>query len=157
MKGKFIINNRTIELEFESRSTLLDVLRNEDFIEVKKGCGEGICGSCLVLLEGKPVNACQVLAGSVLDKKITTTAGLGDIHNPHPIHEAFVEAGAIQCGFCSPAMILATYALLTTNSNPTDQEIVKALDGNLCRCTGYVKIIQAVKLAAQRMSDHDNI
>ena len=98
-----------------------------------------------------PVPSCQVLAASVLEKNITTIKGLGNQHKPNIIQKAFSEAGAVQCGFCTPGMILATYALLKQNSNPTEEEIKRSLDGNLCRCTGYVKIIDAVKLAAERI------
>jgi len=155
MKGRFIINKRETCVDFDSRATLLDVLREQGFAEVKKGCGEGLCGSCLVLLGGTLVNSCQVLAATAQNQEITTVQGVGNIHSPHPIQQAFVEAGAVQCGFCTPGMVLATYALLSSGKQPSETEILEALDGNLCRCTGYVKIIDAVKLAAQRMADHD--
>ena len=154
MKGVFVINGIEKELSFDSRATLLTVLRDNGHMEVKEGCDAGECGACLVLLDGKPVNSCQALAGSAIGKKILTVEGIGDIHSPHPIQEAFVDAGAVQCGFCTPAMVLATYCLLQDNPDPTDEEIKCALDGNLCRCTGYVKIIDAVKLAAKRMNEN---
>jgi len=154
MKGVFKINGREREVVFHADETLLRVLRACGHTEVKEGCGEGQCGSCLVILNGKLVNSCQVLAASVIDAEITTVKGLGDIHNPHPIQAAFVDAGAVQCGFCTPGMVMATYYLLTRTPDPGEQEIRKALDGNLCRCTGYVKIIDAVRLAATRMRDH---
>ncbi|MBN2384944.1 (2Fe-2S)-binding protein [bacterium] len=155
MESNFIINERPVVLDFDPRATLLDTLRAHGYTEVKKGCAEGMCGSCLVLLEDKPVNACQVLTATIVGQRITTIAGLGDIHHPHLIQQAFVETGAVQCGFCTPGMVLASYALLTANTSPTEAEICAALDGNLCRCTGYVKIIEAVKLAARRMAEHD--
>ncbi len=151
MKGSFIINGKKITLCFSSRTRLLSLLRANGFTEVKEGCREGQCGSCVVLLDEKLVNSCQVLAGSAMERNITTVRGLGDIHSPHPIQKAFVQAGAIQCGFCTPGMILAAYNLLSRNPDPQEAEIRSALDGNLCRCTGYVKIIDAVKLAAKSM------
>ncbi|MGE5440750.1 MAG: (2Fe-2S)-binding protein, partial [Bacteroidota bacterium] len=127
----------------------LNVLRNNDYTEVKCGCTEGECGACLVLLDDKPVNSCQVLAMSVRDKKIKTVKGIGTIHLPHLIQKAFVEAGADQCGFCSPGLIIASYSILKeTDNKPTKEDIKHGLDGNLCRCTGYVKIVEAVEKAA---------
>jgi carbon-monoxide dehydrogenase small subunit len=151
MEGEFIINGRKVRISFQSDTTLLTVLRENGYKEVKEGCREGQCGSCVILLDGKLVNSCQVFAASAMGKKIMTVRGLGDLHDTHPIQTAFVDAGAVQCGFCTPGMILATYYLLGKNPNPNDDEIKRALDGNLCRCTGYVKIIEAVKLAARRM------
>jgi aerobic-type carbon monoxide dehydrogenase small subunit (CoxS/CutS family) len=151
MTAAFSINGRTRETTLRGDELLLDVLRSLGHTEVKEGCREGACGSCLVLLDGVLVNSCQVLAASAAGAEITTVKGLGTIHDPHPIQEAFVEAAAVQCGFCTPGMVLAAYALLKRNPHPGDEEIRKALDGNLCRCTGYVKIIEAVKLAAERM------
>jgi len=155
MKGSFIVNGKKEEWSFAPDAVLLDVLRNNGHTEVHRGCGEGECGACAVILEGRLVNSCQVFAASAAGQKITTVAGIGSIHSPHPIQQAFVETGAIQCGFCTPAMILAVFCLLQKTPNPTDEEIRKALDGNLCRCTGYVKIIEAVRLAARRMSSNE--
>jgi len=151
MKGEFVVNGKRVRCTFSTDVTLLDLLRSEGFTEVKEGCREGQCGCCVVLLEGKLVNSCQVFAASAMGKEITTVKGLGNLHSPHPLQTAFVEAGAVQCGFCTPGMILAAYALLKENPDPNDEEIIQALDGNLCRCTGYVKIIQAVKRGARRM------
>ncbi|MGE5353450.1 MAG: (2Fe-2S)-binding protein [Acidobacteriota bacterium] len=149
MKISFNINSRLSELELKPNETLLNVLRNNDYTEVKCGCNEGECGACLVLLDDKPVNSCQVLAMSVRDKKIKTVKGIGTIHLPHLIQKAFVEAGADQCGFCSPGMIIASYSILKeTDNKPTKEDIKHGLDGNLCRCTGYVKIVEAVEKAA---------
>ncbi|MCU7491260.1 MAG: (2Fe-2S)-binding protein [Ignavibacteria bacterium] len=149
MKIPFNINSRVIDLELKPNETLLSVLRNNDYTEVKCGCNEGECGACLVLLNDKPVNSCQVLAMSVRDKKIKTVKGIGTIHLPHLIQKAFVEAGADQCGFCSPGMIIASYSILKeTDNKPTKEDIKRGLDGNLCRCTGYVKIVEAVEKAA---------
>jgi carbon-monoxide dehydrogenase small subunit len=155
MKGTFFVNGRAKEWSFVPEATLLDVLRANGHSEVHRGCDEGVCGTCSVLLEGVLVNSCQVFAASVMEKEIETVAGIGTIHEPHPLQKAFVESGAVQCGFCTPAMILAALALLRKNPNPNDKEILSALDGNSCRCTGYVKIIEAVRLAARRMSSHD--
>jgi aerobic-type carbon monoxide dehydrogenase small subunit (CoxS/CutS family) len=151
MDGEFIVNGERLKVSFRPAATLLDILRREGHTEVKEGCREGQCGSCVILLKGRLVNSCQVLAASAMGKEITTVKGLGSLHAPHPIQTAFVEAGAVQCGFCTPGMILASYSLLKKNQNPDEEEIRKALDGNLCRCTGYVKIVDAIKLAARRM------
>jgi len=147
----FTINSKKRELQLQPNATLLNVLRNNGFTEVKSGCDEGECGACLVLLDGKPVSSCQVLAMSVRSKKITTVKGIGTLHSPHIIQKAFARGGADQCGFCSPGMVLAAYSLLQKNPNPTREEISEGLDGNLCRCTGYVKIVEAVHEAASQL------
>ncbi len=151
MKLPFKVNNKSKELEILPNETLLHVLRNNNFTEVKCGCNEGECGSCTVLLDGKPVNSCQVLAMSVQEKEITTVKGIGTLYTPHLLQKSFVAAGADQCGFCSPGMVLASYSLLKENPNPSRDEILVALDGNLCRCTGYVKIVDAVELTARKL------
>lgn len=151
MERTFTVNGEQRTFRFEPHETLLTVLRNNGFTEVKSGCGEGSCGACLVLLDGRLVNSCQVFAATAAGKKITTVQGIGTIHRPHPIQEAFSDTGAVQCGFCTPGMVLASYYLLQHNPDPSDEEIKTALDGNLCRCTGYTKIIEAVGLAAKRM------
>ena len=148
MRQVFNINSAEKELVLNPGDTLLQTLRDNGYTEVKCGCSEGECGACLVLVEDLPVNSCQVFAMSVKDKKITTVKGIGTIYHPHKIQKAFVEAGADQCGFCTPGMVIASYALLKKNPKPAKQEIKEALDGNLCRCTGYVKIIDAVEKAA---------
>ncbi len=152
MEGVVNLNGADTLLRFAPDSTLLKALRENGFTEAKEGCGEGQCGACLVLLDGRIVNSCQVFAATALGKEIVTVKGLGDIHAPHAIQLAFVETGAVQCGFCTPGMILATFALLQEHPDPSENEIKGALNGNLCRCTGYEKIIDAVKLAAQKMS-----
>jgi len=150
MKISFNVNSQIKVLELRPNETLLSVLRNNDYTEVKCGCSEGECGACLVLLDEKPVNSCQVLAMSVRDKKIKTVKGIGTLYLPHLIQKAFVEAGADQCGFCSPGMVVASYSILKeTNNKPTKEDIMRGLDGNLCRCTGYVKIVEAVANAAK--------
>ena len=155
MIGNFIINGEKKEISFHSSDLLLTLLRDNGFTEVKEGCRQGDCGACLVLLAGKAVNSCQVLAASAMDMEITTVKGLGTIHEPHIIQRAFVETGAVQCGFCTPGMIIAAYALLKKNPTPDEEEIKKGLDGNLCRCTGYEKIIDAVKLASKRIGQNE--
>jgi len=149
MIARFTINGASRELELQPNETLLNMLRNNGFTEVKSGCQEGECGSCLVLLDEKPVNSCQVLAMSVQRRKIRTVKGIGTLQAPHVIQKAFAERGADQCGFCSPGMVISAYSLLQHNPNPTREEVTEALDGNLCRCTGYVKIIEAVEYAAE--------
>jgi aerobic-type carbon monoxide dehydrogenase small subunit (CoxS/CutS family) len=147
------INGRTHAILLDSNTTLLTALRDLGYTDVKNGCEQGECGACAVLLDGEPLNSCMVLAHQADGGQITTNAGLGTLDRPHPIQEAFADAGAIQCGFCTSGMIVATKALLDRNPNPTDAEIRDALSGNLCRCTGYGQIISAVRLAAERLSD----
>ncbi len=151
MKGDFVINDIEYEVDFRGDVTLLELLRETDHTEVKIGCKTGECGACVVLLNGELVNSCQVLAGSCIGAEITTVKGIGDLHDPHPIQQALVDAGAVQCGYCTPGIVLATYVLLKETPNPTKDDIKRALDGNLCRCTGYVKIIEGVRLAAERI------
>ena len=134
---------------------LLDVMRDQfGCTGAKDACGEGECGACTVLLDGKAVNACLLLAVEAHGKKITTIEGLSNGDRLHPLQEAFVEGGAIQCGFCTPGMILSAKALLDEIQNPSEEEIREALSGNLCRCSGYVKIVKAVQRAAQAMGLH---
>jgi len=127
---------------------LLDVLRREGYFSVKEGCHQGSCGACVVLLDGKPVNSCLVFAARCEGHEITTIEGLGTPQNPHILQKAFVDSGAVQCGYCTPGMILSAKALLDKNFEPGEEDIKLALDGNLCRCTGYVRIINAVKKAS---------
>lgn len=153
MNAEFSINGRARALEFDGADTLLTVLRAAGYTEVKQGCAHGECGSCLVLLDGEPVNACQVFAATAAGREITTSRGLTPDGSPHPIHHAFADTGAVQCGFCTPGMVVAAYALLGKRSEPTDAEIAEALSGNICRCTGYVKTVEAVRLAAERLTE----
>jgi len=154
MNGTITVNGSSVSIEFEPMATLLDVLRSCGHTEVKRGCSSGECGTCIVLLDGILVNSCQVLMATAVEKEVTTTSGLEKDGSPHPIHEAFADAGAVQCGYCTPGMVMATHALLADNPAPTEDEIREGLVGNLCRCTGYVKVIEGVKLAAQRMADN---
>ena len=151
VREMFKINGRETELEFATGETLLTALRNGGFTEVKNGCSEGQCGACMVQLDGKPVNSCQVLAMSAKGRTITTSKGVGNYANVSAIQDAYVEAGAVQCGFCIPGFIVTTDALLRENPQPTEAEIRAYLNGNLCRCTGYVKIVEAVQLAARKL------
>ncbi|MBI4350510.1 MAG: (2Fe-2S)-binding protein [Elusimicrobia bacterium] len=145
------VNGEKKELSVRNAESLLDALRRHGWKGAKKGCDTGDCGSCAVLLNGKPVLGCLVPAVAAHGGEITTIEGLGSVHNPHPLQQAFVEAGAVQCGFCIPGMILSSKYLLDRIPDPTEAEIRKALDGNLCRCTGYVKQVEAVKNAAKRL------
>jgi len=131
---------------------LLDVLR-EDFglTGTKYGCGEGRCGACTVLMDGQPARSCVLPVAEVDKKAITTIEGLAQGDSLHPVQEAFLEEGAMQCGYCTSGMILSAVALLRENPNPTDEQIVEGMDGNICRCNGYVKITNAVRRAAKKM------
>jgi carbon-monoxide dehydrogenase small subunit len=152
----FKVNGIEKNFNFAPDETLLKVLRDNGYTEVHNGCETGECGSCVVILNGKTVNSCMVLAASAKEGEIMTVRALGDVHNPHPIQRAFAESGAVQCGFCTPGQILSAYTLLTATPSPSEDEIKQALDGNICRCTGYKKIIEAVKLSALRMKEkHD--
>ena len=145
------INGEVKSLEIESGEMLLDVLRREGYRGAKVGCREGFCGACTVLLDGRPVNSCMVFAARAAGKSITTIEGLGEPGRLHPIQEAFLEAGAVQCGYCVPGAVLSAKALLDRDPRPADADIRSALDGNLCRCTGYKKQIEAVRLAAVKL------
>lgn len=147
----FNVNGVRCTLETTPQTTLLQLLRENLYLTgTKCGCNEGECGACTVLLEGAPVSACLILAGKLEGRSITTIEGLAAPDGTlHPVQRAFIECGALQCGFCTPGMILSAYALLQSNFAPTDEEIRFALSGNLCRCTGYAKIFDAVRQAAE--------
>lgn len=152
------VNGRTHEVEVEPRERLLDVLRYKlGYTGTKEGCSTGECGACTVLLDGKPVNSCLVLAVSANGKHITTVEGIAKDGKLHPIQWAFVEHGAVQCGFCTPGFIVNAYALLEENRNPDLETIRNWLAGNLCRCTGYQKIIKAVLAAAETMRQEKQV
>ncbi len=139
------VNGEEYSLEVKPNRTLVDVLREDlSLTGTKKGCGAGKCGSCTVLMNGNPVNACLILAPQADASEILTIEGLAQ-EQPHPLQTAFVKKGAVQCGYCTPGMIVTAKALLDVNPHPEESEIKKALAGNLCRCTGYTKIIEAVK------------
>jgi carbon-monoxide dehydrogenase small subunit len=156
-KISFVLNNQPVSLEVEPHWTLLRIIRQElGLTGTKEGCGEGECGSCTVLLEGKAVNACLILAMNVEGKAVTTIEGIAKNGQLHPLQESFVERGAIQCGFCSPGMILSAKALLDRQPSPTEEQIRFEMAGNLCRCTGYAKIVEAIQAAAEVMhGDND--
>jgi aerobic-type carbon monoxide dehydrogenase small subunit (CoxS/CutS family) len=146
------VNGDWKEASVQPETTLLEVLRETwGLTGAKRGCDEGDCGACTVLLDGKPVNSCLILAIRVEGREITTIEGLGDEDRLHPLQSAFIHHGALQCGFCGPGMILSAKALLDSNPNPTEAEIRQALAGNICRCTGYSKIIEAVQTASRMM------
>ena len=147
------VNGEDYEVFIEPWKSLADVLRDElNLTGVKIGCNEGQCGSCTVLIDGKPVKSCLVLAPMVNGKEILTIEGLAKDGRLHPLQEAFIKHFAVQCGFCTPGFILAAKGLLDENPDPTEEEVRKWLAGNLCRCTGYVKIIEAVLAAAESRS-----
>jgi carbon-monoxide dehydrogenase small subunit len=142
------VNNNLHEVMVSPRDLLVDVLRNQlGLIGSKKGCGHGDCGTCTVLVDDKAILSCITLAIGCQGKKITTIEGIEDQGKLHPIQQAFVDYGAIQCGFCTPGMVISAKALLDKNPDPTQDDIKRGLSGNLCRCTGYVKIIEAVQAA----------
>ena len=144
------VNGEEYEVVVTPNQTLLEVLRDDLYLTgTKEGCGEGACGTCTVLLDGKPVRSCLTLAIEVQGRETTTIEGLAPMGELHPVQKAFVEYGAIQCGFCAPGMILTAKALLDENPNPTEQEARQAISGNVCRCTGYAKIVEAMLKAAE--------
>ncbi len=147
------VNREKYSMTVPVNRTLLQVLREDlSLMGTKYGCGTGECGSCTVLMDGAPILGCLTLAAMVNHKQITTIEGLEEEGVLHPIQDAFVEKSAAQCGFCTPGMILKSKALLEKNPNPTTEEITNHLEGNICRCTGYVKIIEAVEYAAGQMN-----
>jgi len=150
---KVTVNGESYQMEVPVHRTLLDFLRQDlELMGTKSGCETGDCGACTVLLNGKPVNSCLVLAVETDGKEVLTVEGLAQGLELHPLQEAFVEHGAIQCGYCTPGILLSAKALLDEIPRPTEDEIKEALAGNLCRCTGYYSIIKAVMAAAQRMN-----
>ena len=151
MKVRFILNGRPAEVDAPPLSRLLDVLRGPLALTgTKEGCGEGECGACTVLLDGEPVNACLVPIGPCEGRDVVTVEGLGSPAHLSPLQEAFVEAGGTQCGICTPGMLLSAEVLLRRNDDPNDAEIREAVAGNVCRCTGYQRIVESVKEAARR-------
>lgn len=158
IKVSFILNGKPVEAFTKHNRTLCDFLHDDmRMISVKKGCGTGNCGSCTIIMDNKPVTSCTMLTLQANGREIITLEGLGTPEKPHPIQEAFVKFNAIQCGFCIPGMMLTAVCLLRENPNPSDEEIKKALSGNICRCTGYVEQIQAIKEAARLLSSKDKV
>jgi carbon-monoxide dehydrogenase small subunit len=145
------VNGRSHAVALAPNVTLLQALRDLGYTDVKNGCEKGDCGACAILLNGRAVNSCLVLAWQAEGAAIVTNSGLGTLEQPHPLQEAFADYGAVQCGYCTPGMIIAAKALLDENPAPTEREIRNAISGNLCRCTGYGQIVQAIQIAAAKM------
>lgn len=151
MKIDVTINGVATCLEAPGNAVLLDVLRRNGYVSVKEGCRAGPCGACTVLVDGRPILSCLTMVGQVHGRRLETVEGLGTVDEPHPLQQALVDAAGVQCGFCTPGLLLSAKALLDRNPDPTDAEIARAIDGNLCRCTGYVKIIDGVRSAARSL------
>ena len=152
----FVVNGERVEVAFAPHKTLLEVLREDLALTgTKHGCELGECGTCTVLVDGTPILSCLALAQSYADRSIETVEGMARGGSLHPLQDAFAELGAAQCGYCTPGFLLAARALLDANPSPTRDEIKDALSGNLCRCTGYLKIYEAVEIAAERLRTAD--
>jgi carbon-monoxide dehydrogenase small subunit len=148
------VNGKEYPLEVKANEILLNVLRDRlGLMGTKYGCGIGECGACTVLLDGRAILSCQTLAFTADGKKITTIEGLEHDGSLHPLQQAFIDEGAVQCGYCTPGMILSAKALLDINSNPSNEEIKQAIRGNLCRCTGYTNIVRAIKTASEKIKN----
>lgn len=151
---KFVLNGKHMEIDTDPNKRLLDLLREDCGCKsVKEGCAEGECGACTVIRNGYAVTSCCILAGQIEGDTIITTEGLAVDGELDKLQKAFMESGAVQCGFCTPGMLMSAKALLMHNQNPTEEEIKVAMSGNLCRCTGYTKIIEAVKMAAESQGE----
>lgn len=143
------LNDEEVALEIMPDALLVDVLRDQlGLIGTKEACGEGECGACTVLLDGQPVTSCLIPALKAQGREVCTVEGLASGGNLHPLQKSFIEHGAVQCGYCTPGMLMSAKALLDRNPHPTEDEIKEAISGNLCRCTGYVKIVEAIKAAS---------
>jgi len=153
IKLRMTVNKKTVETEIEPYARLLDVLRDDfGFTGVKEGCGIGECGACTIIMNGMKVNSCMILAAQAQGARIITVEGVENADGSmHPVQEAFLEKGAVQCGFCTPGMVISSYHLLRENLDPSDDEIKEAISGNLCRCTGYKQIVNAVHMTADKM------
>ena len=152
MKITLTVNGKKREVDVKPHTRLLDVLREDlGLTGTKEGCGKGECGACTVIMDNKVVASCLVLAPQADGSEIQTVEGLGGKEKLHPIQQSFIETGAVQCGFCIPGMIMSSKKLLDEKINPSEEEIKRGLSGNICRCTGYVKIIDAVKEASHKM------
>lgn len=150
MNIKFILNRKSYEMDIDPSLRLIDFLRNKLHLTgTKEGCGEGECGACTVIIDGEAVNSCLVLAVQIRDKEVITIEGLEENGELDGLQKAFIDNGAVQCGFCTPGMIMSTKALLLKNPHPTEEEIKTAMAGNLCRCTGYINIVKAVAQASK--------
>lgn len=151
MTISFQVNGRPYDLDAPPMKRLLDVLREDLHLTgAKEGCGEGECGTCTVLLDGDPVNACLVAVGQCEGRSLTTVEGLGDISHLDPLQRCFIDEGGAQCGICTPGMLISAHALLAKHSMPDEAQIRHAIAGNLCRCTGYQRIVESIKKAAEQ-------
>ncbi|MCX6654203.1 MAG: (2Fe-2S)-binding protein [Candidatus Bathyarchaeota archaeon] len=149
----FELNGKNVDVEAKPTVTLLDLLRGElGVMSVKKGCEQGECGACTVLLDGDPVTSCLILAPQVEGRRVLTIEGLIDNPLMRELRDAFLRNGAVQCGYCTPGMLLSAYALLRDNKRPSEDEVKTAIEGNICRCTGYVAIIESILDAAERIA-----
>jgi carbon-monoxide dehydrogenase small subunit len=147
------VNGQGVTIEVKPDALLVDVLRDElELTGTKEACGEGECGACTVLLDGEPVTSCLVPALKAQGREVMTVEGLASGGELHLLQRAFIEHGAVQCGYCTPGMLISAKALLDRNPHPSEEEIKQAISGNLCRCTGYVKIVEAIKAAGQELS-----
>ncbi|WP_278549651.1 (2Fe-2S)-binding protein [Cloacibacillus evryensis] len=150
----FTLNGENVSLDIEDNVTLLKLLRETlNLTGTKEGCGQGDCGACTVLVNGKTVNSCIFLAVNVDGANVITIEGLAKNGQPDVIQQSFVDNGAVQCGFCIPGMVLSAKALLDVNDDPSDEEIKRSISGNLCRCTGYVRIVESIKTASRRIRE----
>lgn len=148
------VNGKAMPVDVDGERTLLSVLRDDlDLTGTKYGCGEGECGACTVLIDGVAARSCQRKAANVGAKKVTTIESLAREGKLHPLQQAFWDVGALQCGYCTPGMIMAALSLLSKNANPTEAEIVRAMDGNICRCGTYGRIVSAISTAAKKMRE----
>jgi nicotinate dehydrogenase subunit A len=151
---RLVVNGRAHQIEGEAGDSLLSVIRDELALTGSKfGCGEGHCGACTVLIDEQPARACVARLAGVADKSITTIEGIATADRLHPVQQAFLDTDAFQCGYCTPGMVMATIGLLRTTPNPSDADIARVMDRNVCRCGEFPRIVKAIKLAATRMSD----
>ena len=146
-----MVNGSAVKFAAPAHRTLLEALRHEGFVGIKCGCEKGDCGACAILLDGEPVDSCLTLAWHADSREVTTIKGIGHQGRADPLQKAFIETGAAQCGYCTPGMIIAAKALLKENPDPSLADIKRGLSGNLCRCTGYTRIFEAVQLAAEEL------
>ena len=154
LKIRLVVNGRRHTTKIDPATSLLDFLRDTlGYKGVKICCNTGECGACTILFNGKPVNSCVVLAADATGAQIVTVEGLAEGDKLHPVQQAFIDTGAVQCGYCTPGFIMSVKALLDRSKNPTPEEIEEAVSGNICRCTGYAKIVEAIEIAAQRMAE----
>lgn len=153
MELHMTVNGEEVVYQVNEKDMLLDVLRDDlGLTGTKKGCGKGECGACTVILNGKAVNSCMIPVGKAEGGVVETVEGLAGKNGLHPLQQAFIDSGAVQCGFCTPGMLMSAKALLDECPKPNEEQIKEAIGGNICRCTGYVKIVRAIELAAERMT-----